>query len=64
MLINRKSLRLTLRSIRIRIKVMSGSRLTQGESLRLTLGPSRIRMKVMSGSRLMKRESPETDLEV
>jgi hypothetical protein len=61
---NRKSLRLTLRSIRIRINVMSGSRLIQGESLRLTLGLRRIRMKGNVRINAYTWRVPDTNLEV
>jgi hypothetical protein len=50
-------LRLTLRSRRIRMNLMSGSMLTNRKSLRLTLRSKRIRIKVMSGSRLIQGES-------
>jgi hypothetical protein len=41
--------RLILRSRRIRMKVMSGSRLIKRGPLRLTLRPSRIRIKADAG---------------
>ncbi len=48
----------------VRIKVISGSRLIQGETLRLTLGPRRIRMKENVRINVYTWRVPETNLEV